>query len=269
MITNEAWLARHPYLQGLADLHTAVGHTADEIPVPPVAIPEWDAYAPDFLDGRPLLQSTSAACDLRPAGSATLGLVERLASKALPGHLETDCQTLEAELRLSGGVSAVTKPGLLRYLVWTILARSLSPVVRAFGEWRDEDHWQRGLCPTCGERPAMAQLVGAETGRLRFLSCGFCRTRWRYRRTACPFCELHDDHRLAVLSVEGEREVRIDYCEGCGGYLKTYAGEGNEILLLADWTSLHLDLIASQRGLQRRAASLYDLPFAPAAAARV
>jgi FdhE protein len=74
---------------------------------------------------------------------------------------------------------------------------------------------------------------------------------------------------LAVLSVEGEREVRIDYCEACGGYLKTYAGEGNEILMLADWTSLHLDLIASQRGLQRRAGSLYDLPFAPVAAARV
>ena len=51
----------------------------------------------------------------------------------------------------------------------------------------------------------------------------------------------------------------IDYCEACGGYLKTYDGEGNESVLLADWTSLHLDILARDRGLKRRAASLYDL----------
>ena len=49
--------------------------------------------------------------------------------------------------------------------------------------------------------------------------------------------------------------------KSCRGYLKTYDGQGNEALLLADWTSLHLDLVAADRGLKRRAASLYG--FAP------
>ena len=107
----------------------------------------------------------------------------------------------------------------------------------------------------------MAQLVGTDPGRLRLLSCGRCDTRWRYRRTGCPFCENQDkdDHRLTVMAVEGEGGLRIDYCEACGGYLKTYSGEGSEGVLLADCTSIHLDIVARDRGLKRLAASLYEL----------
>jgi hypothetical protein len=53
------------------------------------------------------------------------------------------------------------------------------------------------------------------------------------------------DHRLAVLAVEGEYGLRIDYCEACGGYLKTYIGEGSEDVLLADWTSVTPEWIGS------------------------
>jgi FdhE protein len=105
----------------------------------------------------------------------------------------------------------------------------------------------------------MAQLVAADQGRQRLLSCGCCRTRWRYKRTGCPFCENEDDRSLGVLTIEGERGLRIDYCGSCNSYLKTYGGEGNETVLLADWTSIHLDVIACDRGLKRFAASLYDL----------
>lgn len=94
----------------------------------------------------------------------------------------------------------------------------------------------------------MAQLTGADPGRLRFLSCRCCGNRWRYRRTGCPFCRDKDDHLLAVVAVEGQAGLRIDYCEQCRGYLKTYDGEGSERVLLADWTSIQLDMIALDRG---------------------
>jgi len=106
----------------------------------------------------------------------------------------------------------------------------------------------------------MAQLVGTDPGRFRLLACGRCKTCWRYRRTGCPFCENQNNHRLAVLAIEGEGGLRIDYCETCRGYLKTYDGKGSEQVLLADWTSIHLDVIARDRGLKRLAASLYTLP---------
>jgi len=60
-------------------------------------------------------------------------------------------------------------------------------------------------------------------------------------------------------SVEGEGGLRIEYCDGCLAYLKTYDGEGSEAVPLADWTSLHLDLLARERGLKRMAASLYEV----------
>ena len=141
------------------------------------------------------------------------------------------------------------------------MALYLRPIVTAFDAWRDDDKWLRRHCPTCGSLPAMAQLVGADPGRKRLLSCGCCRTRWQFKRTGCPFCE-------GRFSTTGEHRhrrrpcLRIDHCESCKGYLKTYNGQGDEALLLADWSSLHLDLIAHDRGLKRLAASLYE--FDPA-----
>jgi FdhE protein len=43
------------------------------------------------------------------------------------------------------------------------------------------------------------------------------------------------------------------------GYLKTYNGHGDERVLLADWTSVHLDLAAQARGWRRAGTSLYEV----------
>jgi FdhE protein len=271
-MTRDVWVAAHPYLQPVADVYALVEGAVAGIDVPVAPMPDWEGYADDFRVGVPLLQSPAASVDLSQPENAVFSLISTLASSPLPGTFVEQCRVLEAELRpvrdapdvAEGGVQtwdsfSPTNPGLFRYLVWTVLVRYLNPVVSAFDVWRNEDHWLRNYCPTCGEPPAMAQLVGKDPGRLRKLSCGRCRTRWRYRRTACPFCDAQDEHRLAVVAVSGESGLRIDYCEKCGGYLKTYDGEGHESVLLADWTSIHLDLIARDRGFKRLAASLYDL----------
>jgi FdhE protein len=62
-----------------------------------------------------------------------------------------------------------------------------------------------------------------------------------------------------VLEVQDEPGLRLDVCEACKGYVKTYDGEGREALLLADWPTLHLDVIARERGYVRHGASLYEL----------
>jgi FdhE protein len=271
--TRERWLEQHPYLQQVADLHAVVDLAADRISIPLAPAPNWEQYIDEFHRGVPLLQSLGGAIDLSPAEMALEALVRDLAmSSGLPPTVAEEQRGLHAELRadpdarrravswlLDGSAFAPQHPGLLQYLGWTVVARYLSDVVCAFAAWRDEERWLRRYCPACGAPPAMAQLVGADPGRLRLLSCGRCRSRWRYRRTGCPFCETGDDHRLAALAVEGLGDLRIDYCETCRGYLKTYVGEGRESVFLADWTSLHLDVIARARGLNRRAASLYEL----------
>jgi FdhE protein len=271
-MTQDVWLIKHPYLQRVADLQALIDAALAEVPIPGACVPSWDDYISDFHAGIPLLLSPTVTIDGRDVERCLTSLVEALASKPLPGNLSQDNRALEAQLHadqdsprralawlLDSDSFTPTNPGLLRYLGWAVLAGYLRPVVDAFSGWRDEERWLRPYCPTCGALAAMAQLVGTDPGRLRFLSCGCCRSRWRYRRTGCPFCQSEDDHRLAVVAVEGESGLRIDYCEACSGYLKTYVGQGSESVLLADWTSLHLDIIARDRGLMRCAGSLYHL----------
>jgi FdhE protein len=270
-VTLDAWLTTHPYLQAVSSLQTQVEKTVSELSIVTARIPNWENYIGDFLDGIPLLRS-STPIDLAPVEKMARRLVKRLGSSSLPGNVAEQARILDAALHcetdpprhiaawlLDENAFTSECPGLLRYLGWMVMARYLSQVTEVFRNLKDEEQWLRNYCPMCGSPPAMAQLVGADQGRQRLLSCGCCRTRWRYRRTGCPFCENEDDRSLAVLTVEGEGGLRIAYCESCRGYLKTYDGEGSEAVLLADWTSIHLDVIARDRGLKRLALSLYDL----------
>lgn len=268
----ETWLEAHPYLRRVSELCALVDRAAAETRVEPAPIPDFEPYRGDFVSGVPLLRCSYPLVDLAPAGAAAVMLVRRLASEGPPGRVRDDAMGLDAALRaepeaarriadwLLGDESwAPPSPGLLRFAGWSAAARFLRPVVDAFAGWRDEGQWMRRWCPTCGSAPSMAQLTEADLARMRWLWCGQCRSRWQYGRTKCPFCEA-DAQRLSVLNVEGEGGLRIDWCESCRGYLKTYAGQGNEPLMLEDWSSLHLDLAARERGLVRAAASLFEPP---------
>ena len=268
----DTWLGQHAYLQPLADLHEAIDAAAAGASIPASPVPQWEEYRADYLEGVPVLRSPAVAIDWTPAADAFATVVERMAGMALPPPTTSRLRVLRDELhtdpeaayRAVNGLShpgtfLTDEPGLWQLIGWEIVARMFRDLVPAFGQWRDEERWLRPYCPTCGAAPAMAQLVGSDPGRLRLLSCGCCRTRWRFRRTGCPFCRNEDDHRLSGFAVEGDDRLRIDYCEACGGYLKTYVGEGGEALLLADWTSLHLDVAARDRDLNRLAGSLYQI----------
>jgi FdhE protein len=270
-MTTDLWLEEHSYYRELADVFAQIDRAAAGIDVLHARIPDWEDYRADFLAGVPLLPSTTAV-DLEPGGRMAQALLERLASGSLSGRFAAETRGLAEELRREPQVShriadflrgdetlTPRSPGLLRYLAWTTMARFLRPVLNAFDGWRDEERWLRSYCPTCGSLPAMAQLVGVDPGRRRLLSCGCCGTRWRYLRMGCPFCESANDHRLSALAIEEEKYLRIDYCQSCRAYLKTYDGEGSESFFLSDWTSLHLDVIARDRGLKRMANSLYEI----------
>jgi FdhE protein len=240
-MTPELWLEAHSYLRPLADLSAQVAHAAARIDVLDARMPDWENYRPDFLAGMPLLPSADAAIDLEPGGRMTEALLERLASETSSGKLTAEICALDTELRREPRVSRriadfllgddtlrSSFPGLLRYLAWTATARFLRPLVNTFDNRRDDERWSRKYCPTCGSLPAMGQLVGH-----------------RARAQASAF--------------EGEKYLRIEYCQSCRAYLKTHDGVGGEPLFLADWTSLHLDIMARDRGLKRLAASLYEL----------
>jgi FdhE protein len=245
--------------------------------VNPGRVPSRDDHREELLAGVPLLRSERIVVDLEPAGAMAAALARTVASQSAPGRVRDEAAALDAALRadpdaprriadwLLGDDSwSPPAPGLLRYLGWTAAARYLRPIVEAFERSGDDERWMRGYCPTCGAPPAMAHLAEADASRARRMCCGLCGTRWQYPRTKCPFCEA-DSQKLSIVAVEGEGGLRIDFCPSCRGYLKTYAGKGNEALLLSEWSSLHLDLIARDRGLKRLAASLYEFEASPPA----
>lgn len=275
-MTFDEWVRVHAFLDPVARWIGRVDHALAGVECPAAEVPRFEDYAADHEAGVPLLRSAEAGVDLLPAGEMTCALIDRLAGGSSPAaatsdRLAADALNLGAELGLGRAAAQrvvdrllgdealqYSSPGLLRFLGWTATRRYLQPVSAAFAKWRKQDGWQRNHCPLCGSLPAMAQLVGVDPGRVRFLACGCCGTRWRYRRTACPFCE-GDSHKILVVAVEGEGGLRIDHCESCRGYLKTWVGQGGEDVMLADWTSLHLDVLAQDRGLVRSAPSLYAL----------
>jgi FdhE protein len=244
--------------------------------------PDFESHRSDFLAGLPLLRRDPPLLSLEPAGRLTAALVANLAGDS--GLLGGEARMLDEQLRDMAQAEAPRRvadwlmnddsftpsvPGLLRFLGWTAAARFLAPATAAFASWREGDldeRWLRRYCPLCGSPPAMAQLVVVDAGRKRLLACGACGSRWGYKRTKCPFCEA-DAEKLSSMKAEGEAGLRIDSCQSCRGYVKTYDGQGNEGLLLADWTSLHLDLLAQDRGLKRMANSLYELDSSSASAA--
>ena len=284
-MTEASWLESHPYLRSLAEVRARVERALKDVesPIeePRLGPPDLEDYRSDFLAGIPLLHRDPPLLSLEPAGRLTQALVAKLAGDS--GTLAGEARMLDEQLRdmpqaeASGRVAdwllnddsfTPSVPGLLRFLGWTAAARFLAPATAAFASWREGDldeRWVRRYCPLCGSLPAMAQLVVADAGRKRLLACGACGSRWGYKRTKCPFCEA-DAEKLSSMKAEGEAGLRIDSCESCRGYVKTYDGQGNESLLLADWTSLHLDLLAQDRGLKRMADSLYELDPASASA---
>ncbi len=268
-MTREAWLRAHPFLAPIGRFVAQVEGALATIAAPPPELPQWDEHAAEYAEGVPLLLGSAVAIDCGPGGTLAWELVERLAAAPAGGEAAADVGALCAQLRaepdparsvadslLGTGSFAPAEPGLLRHLGWTAMHRWLRPLAAAFVRWRDEERWLRRHCPMCGALPAMAVLVGAESGRMRFLCCGQCGSRWRHRRTACPFCEA-DSQKVSILTVQSEPRLRIEYCEACRAYLKCAAVD--EELLLADWTSLHLDVLAHDRGLIRNAMSLYDV----------
>ncbi len=134
---------------------------------------------------------------------------------------------------------------------------SLKPALRAWArdlqKVADLDEWRRGQCPMCGSPPALAEIQGKEGARR--LRCGLCGADWPYARLRCAFCANEDHKTLGYIIVEGEQEkYSLQTCDRCQGYLKTVVTHDPtpvDMLLVEDLATLHLDLIAVERGFQR------------------
>jgi FdhE protein len=124
--------------------------------------------------------------------------------------------------------------------------------------------WMKGYCPICGAWPTLAELRGLE--RNRRLRCGRCSSDWPLPVLRCPFCDELHHKSLGSLLPEGEAQTRrVDVCNTCKGYLKTFTTirpMSLRSLLMDDLASVELDLAAQERGYTRPARTAYPLAIA-------
>jgi FdhE protein len=115
----------------------------------------------------------------------------------------------------------------------------------------DPETWLRGYCPVCGSLPS-SSVLKEEVGK-RYLLCSHCGYQWRIDRLFCPFCDNREQESLHYLYAEKEEAYRIDLCEKCHQYIKTLDLRKIEESdpSLEDLATLHLDILASQKGYKR------------------
>jgi FdhE protein len=136
-----------------------------------------------------------------------------------------------------------------------LLQSSIRPSIEAGVEQLrgelDPETWLKGYCPICGSLPSLSLLK--EVVGKRYLLCSYCGYQWRMDRIVCPFCDNRDQESLHYFCGEGEETHRIDLCDKCHQYIKTtdYRNLQESDPVLEDLSTLHLDLLASQKGYKR------------------
>jgi FdhE protein len=139
---------------------------------------------------------------------------------------------------------------LLAMLAQDCLKPALMSWVIQYQSDLDLSEWQNPLCPFCGSLPGLEEIQGIK-GECH-LRCTRCGADWPYRQMACGLCGNGNYHSLGILSIEGEIDkYRVKTCDVCNGYLKaivTYEPTPASLLAFEDLITLHLDVIAQDRG---------------------
>jgi FdhE protein len=141
-------------------------------------------------------------------------------------------------------------------LLWTLAQAALRPALqawrRALAPLAEGIPWQRSTCFVCDFPAAIGELREDGARHLRCLQCG---AGWRVRRLHCPSCG-NEDHATLLALYENDRRGtrRLEACERCRRYVKVFAAAtptSAEMLAVADLATIHLDIVARERGYRR------------------
>lgn len=181
-----------------------------------------------------------------PAEVAAVAAIQQISptetlTKVLSADPNEFCETFEPSRSEAGQLMSSLR-------LWAL--PRLAPVVQALERHWLGPGWPRGYCPACGSWPLLAESRGLE--QFRWLRCGLCGAGWLVDRIFCPFCETRDHRQLQDLFVKGEESrCRVSVCDACRGFvrgLSTLAALTEPGLLVAELETLHLELIARERG---------------------
>ncbi len=178
-------------------------------------------------------------------------LEELGSSRLLDLFLHKDWQTLES-LSIKHGI----EQDLLLFVGLNLTQAVLELYAEKLKSKVDQENWLKGICPVCGNMPALGKLR-KEDGK-RILWCAWCGTEWHYKRIMCPFCGNEDHNSLRFFFVEGNPSAdkaafRTDVCDKCKRYIKTlderkFPHRDILNLQMENSNTLYLDVLARKDG---------------------
>jgi formate dehydrogenase accessory protein FdhE len=210
------------------------------------------------------------AASMQPVVEEIPVAVAALAGSACPRPLELAGRDLVARDRAEARdlVSTwIDDPSLVDPRLGAWIAVAAGPVLELAAAGVDappKEEWSGAACPACGGVPQVS-VIREESGEFmagspRYLVCGRCALWWGFARATCPWCGEDDSRRVGAFSPEGERWVRIDACDSCRSYMKSFdlrdPGGRNVVPLVDDVATLTLDVWAHEKGLRRPSVSL-------------
>jgi FdhE protein len=176
--------------------------------------------------------------------------------KEATDHKKIDLKKLlEKEVKEQRIEQTADELGLDKKVLLFLVQSSIKPSIEAGMEQLrgelDPETWRKGCCPICGSLPSLS-LLKEEVGK-RYLLCSYCGYQWRVDRLFCPFCNNKDQGSLHYFYGEEEETHRIDLCDQCHRYVKTidYRNLQESDPVLEDLATLHLDVLATQKGYKR------------------
>lgn len=155
--------------------------------------------------------------------------------------------------------------GFVRSTIWRMIAALIPPQLKEPEAWApdpDRPKFRENYCPVCGRLPVIAELKKFREGRARYLICGGCGTRWLYARVSCVYCGNTNLEKMHTLEPEHDDTMRLDICDVCDCYIKTYRGaddgSADDKIYRQDWASVHLDLLAEEKGLHKKGSPILE-----------
>ncbi|GBD21090.1 Protein FdhE [bacterium HR28] len=263
----EALAERDEVLAPLARLYACVLRLASA-PESQLFVQLLRAQAPQPSASVPLLHEQTLAVDVGQLARLLQEMSRVLVHHGLPASGElaeaiTSGRLVALEL-IRAGVQAHTEsleqlalntslPDPLVRVMAHMTAMAVLSVLGRSIETTALEGWWAGYCPVCAAWPTVAEFRGLE--RDRWLRCGRCGTGWRYPHQQCPFCGNSDHRTLRYFAEEGKQDSqRVEVCEQCRGYVKTFATLGpwsHGEVLLQDLVTVEFDLAAQEREYRR------------------
>ena len=256
------FLKQHPFLAETERIHRLVD---EAVGTPePIQLPER-AVTKTLTEKLPILQQETyrrrmvrAVYLMQESAREYLAVLKKL-RKAAKEEFIIAVLTQDKEAFAALCEQHALNEGFIRSTIWRMIAALVPAELKEPDGWnpdRDRPRFRENYCPVCGRRPVIADLRKYREGRTRDLVCGGCGTRWLYARVGCVYCGNENLEKMHTLEPTDSDIMRLDICDVCDSYIKTYRGPANgsdaDAIYRQDWASVHLDLLAEEKGLHKK-----------------